>query len=95
MNSAVFSVSNFIYSNLIGEPERFSTIKVKPQILDKLKYLVECGQLRPVVDKCFSLDEARSAFKRVASGRNSGKVVVTIREREISLWNLNPSKKSN
>ena len=36
------------------------------------------GRLRPVVDRVYALDDARSAFERMASGEQFGKLVVRI-----------------
>lgn len=39
---------------------------------------VEAGQLKPVVDKVFPLEDASAAHKHMESGHNVGKIVLTI-----------------
>jgi NADPH:quinone reductase-like Zn-dependent oxidoreductase len=46
--------------------------------LDDLGARVAQGQVRPVIDRTFPLDEAPDAFRHYASGRFVGKVVVTV-----------------
>jgi NADPH:quinone reductase-like Zn-dependent oxidoreductase len=46
-----------------------------------LNYLVglfDAGKLKPVIDKCYSLDETADAFRYFGEGRVKGKVVVTL-----------------
>lgn len=47
--------------------------------LDILRVLMEKGKLRPVIEKCFSLDEIIIAHRHVESGRTKGKVVLKIK----------------
>ncbi len=48
--------------------------------LRSLADLVERGQLRVVVDAVLPLDQAGAAHERVATGRSTGKVVLTVSE---------------
>ena len=41
-----------------------------------LRDLVEAGQLRPVVDRTYRLDEAAAALNHIAGGHARGKVVL-------------------
>ena len=43
-----------------------------------LRELFEAGQLKPVIDKCFSLEETAEAFRYFGQGCFKGKVVVTV-----------------
>lgn len=45
-----------------------------------IKELVETGQVKPVVDGCFPLDEARGAMHYFGAGHARGKVVITMGE---------------
>ena len=40
--------------------------------------LVERGELRPVIDRVYELDDARAAFERSMTGGNRGKVVIHV-----------------
>ena len=40
--------------------------------------LFEAGKLRPVIDRCFPLEETAEAFRYFADGRFKGKIVVTL-----------------
>jgi NADPH:quinone reductase-like Zn-dependent oxidoreductase len=47
-----------------------------------LNYLVEhfeAGKIKPVIDKCFPLEETADAFRYFADGRFKGKIVITLR----------------
>jgi NADPH:quinone reductase-like Zn-dependent oxidoreductase len=46
--------------------------------VEVLAGLVADRRLRPVIDTTFSLSEAPSALKRIASGHARGKVVVAV-----------------
>jgi NADPH:quinone reductase-like Zn-dependent oxidoreductase len=46
--------------------------------VDKLKELIAAGQLRPVIDRRYSLDQVVDALRWVEDGRARGKVVITM-----------------
>ncbi|MFS0861063.1 NAD(P)-dependent alcohol dehydrogenase [Fredinandcohnia sp. 179-A 10B2 NHS] len=47
--------------------------------LDFLRGLVEEGKLRPVIEKCFSLEQIVEAHRHIESGRTKGKIVLKIK----------------
>ncbi|HEY3366458.1 MAG TPA: NAD(P)-dependent alcohol dehydrogenase [Symbiobacteriaceae bacterium] len=47
--------------------------------LDFLRGLMEEGKVRPVIEKCYPLDQIVEAHRHVESGRTKGKVVVEIK----------------
>jgi NADPH:quinone reductase-like Zn-dependent oxidoreductase len=56
-----------------------------------LNYLVELlkdGKLRPVIDKCFPLEETADAFRYFGEGRFKGKIVITLRENREGVMHL-------
>ena len=46
--------------------------------------LIQAGKLRPVIDRCFPLEQAADAFRYFGQGRFKGKVVVTLDKPEPS-----------
>ena len=46
--------------------------------LNYIVELFEAGKLRPVIDKCFPLNETADAFRYFGEGRFKGKIVVTL-----------------
>jgi NADPH:quinone reductase-like Zn-dependent oxidoreductase len=50
----------------------------KKENLVFLKELIESGDLRPVVDRTFTLDEIAAAHRQVETGRKQGSVVVEV-----------------
>ncbi len=47
--------------------------------LDWVLERVEAGEIRPVIDRCYPLEQTADAVRHVAEGRACGKVVVTSR----------------
>ncbi len=58
----------------------FKTVSAKPNQadLDVLTGLIESGRVRPVVDRCYPLDETAEAIRYVEAGHARGKVVITV-----------------
>jgi NADPH:quinone reductase-like Zn-dependent oxidoreductase len=48
--------------------------------LNYLVELFEAGKLKPVIDKCFPLEETDDAFRYFGEGRFKGKIVITLEE---------------
>lgn len=46
--------------------------------LEQLRVLIEKKKLRPVIEKCFPLNEIVNAHSHVESGRTKGKIVLNI-----------------
>ena len=43
-----------------------------------LKNLAEKGEFKPVIDRCYKLDQIVEAYKYVESGQKTGNVVLNI-----------------
>jgi NADPH:quinone reductase-like Zn-dependent oxidoreductase len=48
--------------------------------LNYLIELFEAGKLKPVIDKCFPLEETADAFRYFGEGRFKGKIVITLEQ---------------
>ena len=46
--------------------------------LNYLSELFEAGKLKPVIDKCFPIEETADAFRYFGEGRFKGKIVITL-----------------
>jgi NADPH:quinone reductase-like Zn-dependent oxidoreductase len=46
--------------------------------------LLEAGKLKPVIDRCYPLEQTTEAHRYADTGRKRGSVVITIAEQEDS-----------
>jgi NADPH:quinone reductase-like Zn-dependent oxidoreductase len=64
--------------SMIGS-KQLTLIMHKPnKDLNTIKELIESGKIKPVVDRCFPLNEAAEAFRYFGKGHFKGKIVITV-----------------
>lgn len=54
--------------------------EIAAQLEAKVWPLIESGQVRPIIDGVFDLDQVREAHRRLESSEHVGKIVLRIRE---------------
>jgi NADPH:quinone reductase-like Zn-dependent oxidoreductase len=61
-------------------PQSIRSFTARPNAgdLQELRRLIEAGEVRPVIDRSYSLDDIHAAFAHLESGHGPGKTVVTV-----------------
>jgi len=54
------------------------TLKLDSERLDKIKYYIESGFIKPVLDRCYPLNDIVEAHRYVEKGHKKGGVAITI-----------------
>jgi NADPH:quinone reductase-like Zn-dependent oxidoreductase len=64
----------------LGSGHRVAFFVAKPNSSDLgvLAELIEAGKVRPVIDRCYALDDVADGFRRLAEGHARGKIVVRL-----------------
>jgi len=66
--AAIFGANAFIHGVTVGSREHF----------ESMTRAIEANGIRPVIDKRFSLDQARDAFECMKAGAHFGKILLTV-----------------
>ncbi|MBD3297624.1 MAG: zinc-binding dehydrogenase [candidate division Zixibacteria bacterium] len=72
------SIGGMILSLFIGQRIRMQMPKTADNDLNVLKEMLAAGEITPILDRSFPLDEAVAAIRYVQDGKARGKVVVTM-----------------
>jgi NADPH:quinone reductase-like Zn-dependent oxidoreductase len=67
-----------LLSLFVGQRMRGFTSKERASDLEALSELVDAGNVRPVIDRTYSLVEASDAVRYLAEGHPRGKIVITV-----------------
>jgi len=70
-------INVMVRGRVLHQRVTFYVAQSNPDDLVYLKDLIEAGKLRPVIDRTYSLSEAREAVRYVGSGQARAKVVIT------------------
>jgi len=65
-------------SRVLRQRVVFYVASTRREDLAHLKELIEAGQLRPVIDRTYQLEEGREAVRYAMSGQARAKVVITM-----------------
>lgn len=57
-----------------------------PSVLNLTEWL-EQGKIKPLIDRCFTLNNMKEAHQYVESGHKSGSVVIAVSAKEREKWN--------
>jgi len=75
---SIASKPNQETANRFGVRCEYASAGPNAHILNELRSLIEMGQLRPVIDKVFRLEDAKQAQNYSQSGKARGKIVLEV-----------------
>lgn len=71
-----------VQSHFVSQKMIFFIAKAKAQDLTLLAELVASGKVKPVIDRCYPLEETAEALRYLKQGHARGKVVILMRDAE-------------
>ena len=80
-----FALGALLWPSLIGGGRRklvFGYADIKSETLEQIGRWIADGEVRPVTDQVFAMEDAVEAFRRLKTGRARGKVIVNLEKVE-------------
>jgi alcohol dehydrogenase len=78
--SIALSFKNIVKSQMSNKQYKFFLMHPDGKTLEKIAELIEAENIKPVIDKIFSFEDASSAIAYTEKGHNLGKVVVSMEQ---------------
>jgi NADPH:quinone reductase-like Zn-dependent oxidoreductase len=78
-----FALGALLWPSLMGGGRRklvFGYADIKSESLEQIGKWIADGEIKPVTDQVFAMEDAVEAFKRLKTGRARGKVIVNLDE---------------
>ena len=75
-----FPLLHALWTSIIGSRKVVFGIANRIEDLIFLRNLIESGNLKSVIDRCFSLEQTAEAHKYVEKGHKRGNVVITVKQ---------------
>jgi NADPH:quinone reductase-like Zn-dependent oxidoreductase len=76
-----FALGAFLWPAFLGGGRRrlvFAAADIRPETLERIGEWIAGGVVKPVTDGVFSMEDVVKAFKRLKSGRATGKIIIDV-----------------
>ena len=76
-----FALSALLWPGFLGGGRRklvFAAADIRPETLERIGDWITGGAIKPVTDEVFPMEDVVKAFKRLKSGRATGKIIIDV-----------------